>query len=554
MDSQGKLNIPALVRDLCKDFSGHDQGVVSDLLLRTYPLSPTDGFNLLLVAAAVAHARVTDCSRIASHRIGLNWRAQMHDSLAEFCNYVGFPSTIRHDDTSGDVVEVSPVPLPVRIPPTPTPPPPSELVDEAMAEDDDPGTPLASVGPLPTPAPPPVAPVSAISEPRAPITVSSTAARQAGPKPPRGKPGPLAGESVTGGKGKAKAAPTPPKQKPTYAAAAQAAAAPATPPTPAPPPRASVVISLPDASRATSLAIQSQMCADLVALLCSQALAAQPVYANVKVSAARWTPKGNLVVFGGPDTSQDALLSASHVLTSAISQRLPLPGPSRMSARANVKWSKILVNGVPLRSAPTSELGVTPSAVLHAQLTKHNPSYAALKITQMPSWVRAPSTYLPSAVTSSLVVAFEDPDGSIARTLIKAKCLFAFGTQAVVRKWKYKAPHPNTRLIRMADAQIAASVAAGTTVLSGTARPGSQAQRPKPPTNVLSAAMAVQSAWEATRGDSSTPVATAGPSNLPPMPAGPSAPLVYSPPTAPPGRKTKRAKKKASFASAIAWD
>jgi len=315
-----------------------------------------------------------------------------------------------------------------------------------------------------------------------------------------------------------------------------------------------VVISVPGASRDTSLAIQSQMRADLVALLCSQALAAQPVYANVKVSAVRWTPKGNLVIFGGPDTSQDALLSASHVLTSAISARLPLPGPSRMLARANVKWSKILVNGVPLRSAPHSEMGVTPSAALHAQLTEHNPSYAALKITQMPSWVRAPSTYLPSAVTSSLVVAFEDPDGSIARNLIKAKSLFAFGAQAVVRKWKYKAPYPKTRLIRMADARIAASVAAGSTVLSGTSRPGSQAQRPKPPSDVLTAAMAVQSAWEAARGETPSSVATEAPSHPPPTPAGPSVPLVHSPPTAPPGRKSKRAKKKASFASAIARD
>jgi len=423
-----------------------------------------------------------------------------------------------------------------------------------MAEDEDPGTPLASVGPVPYTMPPHVAPVAAVSKPPAPIAVSGTAVRQAGPKPPWGKSGPLAGESVTGGKGKAKAAPVPPKQKLMYVAAAQAAAAPLTPPTPAPPPRASVVISIPSASRDSSLAIQSQMRADLVAILCSQALAAQPVYANVKVSAARWTPKGNLVVFGGPDTSQDALLSASHVLTSAISARLPLPGPSHMSVRANVKWSKILVNGVPLRSAPNSETGVTPSAALHAQLTEHNPSYAALKITQMPSWVRAPSTYLPSAVTSSLVVAFEDPDGSIARNLIKAKSLFVFGAQAVVRKWKYKAPHPKTRLIRMADARIAASVAAGSTMLSSTVRPGLQAQAPKPPNDVLTAAMAVQSAWEAARGEPTPSVATAGPSNLPLTPAGPSVPLVHSPPLAPPGRKPKRAKKKASFASAIARD
>ena len=263
MDSHGNLNIAALVRELCPDFSDHDKGVVHDLFIRTYPLSPIDGFNMLLVAAAVAHARVTDCSQISSHCMGLNWWADMHDSLAKFCNYVGFPSTCRYDD-SRDVIKVSPVPFPVRIPPTPTPPPPSDLVNKAMAKDDDPGTPLAPVGPVPT-LPPHVAPVVAVSVPPAPITVSGTAARQAGPKPPPGKPGPLASESVTGGKGKAKAAPPPPKPKPTYAAMAQAVAPSLTPPTPAPPPRASVVISIPSASRDSSLVIQSKMHANFVA-------------------------------------------------------------------------------------------------------------------------------------------------------------------------------------------------------------------------------------------------------------------------------------------------
>ena len=106
----------------------------------------------------------------------------------------------------------------------------------------------------------------------------------------------------------------------------------------------------------------------------------------------------------------------------------------------------------------------------------------------------------------------------------------------------------------MADAQIAASVVAGTTVLPGLACPGSQAQHPKPPNDVLTATMAVQSTWEAARGHPSTPITTVGPSHLPPTPAGPSTPLVHSPLSAPPGRKPKRAKKKASFASAIARD
>ena len=106
----------------------------------------------------------------------------------------------------------------------------------------------------------------------------------------------------------------------------------------------------------------------------------------------------------------------------------------------------------------------------------------------------------------------------------------------------------------MADARIAASVAAGATMLSGAVRPGSQAQAPKPPNDVLTAALAVQSAWEAARGEPTPSVAMAGPSNLPPTPAGLSVPLVHSPPSAPPRCKPKRAKKKASFALAIARD
>ena len=60
----------------------------------------------------------------------------------------------------------------------------------------------------------------AVAEPPALIAISGTAVRQAGPKPPRGKPGPLASESVTGGRGKAKAVPPPPAQKPMYTTAA----------------------------------------------------------------------------------------------------------------------------------------------------------------------------------------------------------------------------------------------------------------------------------------------------------------------------------------------
>ena len=150
-----------------------------------------------------------------------------------------------------------------------------------------------------------------------------------------------------------------------------------------PPPQASLVIFLPDAPHPASLTVQSQMHANLVTMLCSETLAIQPAFTNVKVSATRWTPNGNLVIFGGLDTSPATLLSATHVLTSALSLWLSLLGPSYMMVHTNVKWSKVLVNGIPLHLDPTPGSGVHSSAALHMSLTTYNPFYTALKITQM---------------------------------------------------------------------------------------------------------------------------------------------------------------------------
>src|SRR5260221_4995934 len=259
-----------------------------------------------------------------------------------------------------------------------------------MSEDvgsDSKGTPQVPSAPLPS-APPPTAPpprVAPRAQPSAQPPHPAPAARQDGS---HGKP-----SAGAGAKGKGKARPTlaPPTQKPSYAAAASAAPA-ASPPRPVAPARASLVLSLPDATNATSLAAQSAMRADLMAMRCNESLASHPSYANVRVSAAKWMPKGNLVVFGGPDTTPNQLLSTSHILISAASARLPLAATSRMMACANIKWSKVLINGVPLQGTGSAP-GPAPSAACHASLTAENPSYKALKVTQMPSWVRAPGTY-----------------------------------------------------------------------------------------------------------------------------------------------------------------
>jgi hypothetical protein len=65
--------------------------------------------------------------------------------------------------------------------------------------------------------------------------------------------------------------------------------------------------------------------------------------------------------------------------------------------------------------------------------------YATLPITFRPSWVRNPSSYTSDAV-SSLSFAFEDPDGSLASSLLTNKTLYIFGATAITKKWKQRPP------------------------------------------------------------------------------------------------------------------
>ena len=76
-------------------------------------------------------------------------------------------------------------------------------------------------------------------------------------------------------------------------------------------------------------------------------------------------------------------------------------------------------------------------AIWHSQLS--TPRTPPLMITQKPSRVHPLSSYKSSAI-SSLVVAFEDPDGSKLKTLLAERYLFAFGNRAKVRKRKQRVP------------------------------------------------------------------------------------------------------------------
>ena len=77
----------------------------------------------------------------------------------------------------------------------------------------------------------------------------------------------------------------------------------------------------------------------------NHALSALPTHTSIRVFAAKWTPKGNLVVFAGPGVLCKTLFNALPILTSAIGQALP-EDPT-ISSCLNVKWGKVLINSVP---------------------------------------------------------------------------------------------------------------------------------------------------------------------------------------------------------------
>jgi len=303
---------------------------------------------------------------------------------------------------------------------------PSLLRDEDTPIDD--ATPAA---PAATTAPPPQRPsLPKANLPKARSKPSASVTTPVPTAPHRGDAG-----RASGGVGVAKgkvvkavnyaSAPSPPSQ-PSYAAAAKL---------PKPSPRPSLVLSLSQSQ--LSLRGAADIKPHVLVPLCNEALSKSPGHANVRISAARWSPKGNLVVSAGPDNTPLQLQLAAPVLTSYLQSRLS--GPGHITSRPNVRWSKIIINSVP--TGVTTDTAAHTSVACHQALLFDNPSYRALKVTQLPSWVKPPSSY-PADSSSSLSVAFEDPDGSIATSLIAARHLFIFGAQATIRKWRQPPGRP----------------------------------------------------------------------------------------------------------------
>jgi hypothetical protein len=162
-------------------------------------------------------------------------------------------------------------------------------------------------------------------------------------------------------------------------------------------------------------------------------------YQDISFSAAKWSNKGNLALTAHHTVTHSQLTAHISAIRPHFQAFLQQFGPKMAghiniaSARVNTKWSKILINSVPVMNYDERRPW-TPEEC-HRTLTIHNPSYASLPITQLPSWVRNPTSYKPTD-RSSLVVAFEDPDGTRRSSLLASKYLNIFGAKTKITCWK----------------------------------------------------------------------------------------------------------------------
>jgi hypothetical protein len=156
-------------------------------------------------------------------------------------------------------------------------------------------------------------------------------------------------------------------------------------------------------------------------------------FSHVKVVGVKWTPTSNLVVRAQAPSPMVLVTALKAVQTSIKNDQLIIK-----DVIPNTRWSRMTLSHVYTGVEPDSSL-FNPEDI-HEELTLHNPTYAQLTIRQMPTWLRNPSSFKNGQI-SSVSLAFEDQDGSIARRLA-GTTLTAFGNlRCTLKNWIPKKPH-----------------------------------------------------------------------------------------------------------------
>ncbi|KAF5319460.1 hypothetical protein D9619_008775 [Psilocybe cf. subviscida] len=155
---------------------------------------------------------------------------------------------------------------------------------------------------------------------------------------------------------------------------------------------------------------------------------------EIQVVAARYTQHGNLIINTRADqNATDFVKIAESVIT-----RLH-PG-IMATARADVKWWKIQVDGVSTRRTTIGgEIYTHNTETIHKELTNCNPGYAKISshVIAKPRWLRT-ADELQLIPYSSVVFAVDDEVA--AKSLLKNGKLAAFGRYCTLRPFQDRPP------------------------------------------------------------------------------------------------------------------
>jgi hypothetical protein len=150
---------------------------------------------------------------------------------------------------------------------------------------------------------------------------------------------------------------------------------------------------------------------------------------NTILKEAKWNRSNNLVLTFPYNCNVKAILN----LADEIKKALRIPTPTTFIR--DVAWSRIMLTNVLTGvNAPVNKGLPFSDEYLREQLTD-NDCMKKINITQNPRWVPKPDTITKDR--SSIVFAFEDPDGTILPTLLKARFNMC-GSAAVPKRWNDK--------------------------------------------------------------------------------------------------------------------
>ena len=146
----------------------------------------------------------------------------------------------------------------------------------------------------------------------------------------------------------------------------------------------------------------------------------------MKVTAIRWNPQGNCVLYTRSDQQALDLLIFSNILPSIIA-----PGHNGL-AREDKKWYKIEIAGIQT-GLQDGIKGTFSSQQIHSYLCENNLEYAKTNVTLLPRWTQPPIE-LGTQGFFSIVFAVDDKDQHI-HLLKNVHTLAAWGRIVYMHKW-----------------------------------------------------------------------------------------------------------------------